>query len=291
MRVVVIGGRGYIGRHVVAHLQSVGYEAAVSSRKADEGDILWDGCHAEELAKQLSDKDIIINLAGASIADKLWSKKRKQELYTSRVDVTRAVVQAANMSGVKALISTSAVGYYGNTDDVLVDESGSNGKGFLAGLCVEWENAVKEFNGRCVVLRLGVVLGYGCGMLAKLTPLFKLGLGGPVGTGRHWLSWIYIGDLVRCVEMCITGKLTGAVNVVAPRPVTNGDFSKQLASILRRACWLPMPVHVMMPILGRQFTQEVLLANQRVMPKALEEAGFTWQTAELEDALKASLKA
>ena len=290
MRIVVIGGRGYIGRHVVEYLRSVGYEVVVSSRKTGEGDICWDGSSVDELAQQLSDKDVVINLAGLPIADKLWSRQRKQELISSRVDVTRAVAQAANMSGVKVLISTSAVGYYGNTDDVLVDESGSNGKGFLAGLCADWETAAKEFNGRCVILRLGVVLGYSCGMLAKLTPLFKLGFGGPVGTGRQWLSWIFIDDLARCMEMCINSKLTGVVNAVAPKPVTNGEFSKQLASVLRRACWLPMPVHVMMPILGRQFTQEVLLANQRVMPKALEEAGFKWQTSELEDALKASLR-
>ena len=290
MRIVVIGGRGYIGRHVAEHLRSVGYEVVVSSRNAGEGDIVWDGCDAGKLAEQLSANDVVINCAGIPIADKLWSRRRKQELIASRVDVTRAIAQAANMSGVKVLISTSAVGYYGNTDDVLVDESGSNGKGFLADLCVEWENAASEFTGRCVVLRLGVVLGYGCGMLAKFTPLFKLGFGGPIGTGRQWLSWIYIDDLARCVEFCIKRNITGVVNAVAPRAVTNSDFARQLASVLRRPCWLPMPVHAMMPILGRSFTNDVLLANQRVMPKALEDAGFKWQTEQLEDALKACYK-
>lgn len=289
MRVVIIGGRGFLGRCVGNALSAVGHEVIVSSRHVSEGAIIWDGVDSVQLSCQLNGVDAIVNLAGESIAESRWSKERKKVLLSSRVGTTRAVVDAANQAGVKILVNASAVGIYGDTDDAVVDESARIGKGFLADLCQQWESAVERFTGRCVVLRLGVVIGLDGGILNKLVPIFRWGLGGPMGFGSHWMSWIHVDDFARCVVWCLEKPIVGTVNAVAPRPITNLAFSKELAAVLHRPCWLPVPLLVLMPVFGRQFVTEVLTGSQRVMPRVLEQAGFQWEFEEIGAALKASL--
>lgn len=288
MKVVIIGGRGFIGKNLSEYLSSQGHDVLVSSRQPSDGSFVWDGHDAVELATHLAGKDAVVNLAGESIADKPWSHARKHVLYTSRVETTASVVKAANMAGVPVLVNASAVGIYGPTGDSIVDETQPAGVGYLAELCAAWERATEGFAGRCVHMRIGVVIGRG-GILARLNPVFRLGVGGPLGSGKQWMPWIHIDDLARCVEWCLTKPMEGPVNAVAPQAVTNLDFSRKLAHMLRRPCLLSVPVFALQLVFGKAFVAEVLISSQRIRPKTLEMSGFTWTRSEIDTALSEAL--
>ncbi len=289
MKVVIIGGRGFLGRKVSGYLSSKGHEVLVSSRKPSSTSLVWDGHDDSQLAAHLVGIDAVVNLAGESIADKPWSESRKQLLYSSRVDTTAAVVRAANIAGVPVLVNASAVGIYGDTGDAVVDETQIAGSGYLAGLCASWERATDGFTGRCVNMRIGVVVGSGGGILARLVPIFRLGLGGPLGNGRHWMPWIHAEDLARCVEWCLEKPIEGPVNAVAPQAVTNLEFSRYLARLLRRPCLFAVPVFAMQLVFGKPFVAEVLVSSQKVRPAVLEISGFTWTKGEIGIALREAL--
>ncbi|MHB1460327.1 MAG: TIGR01777 family oxidoreductase [Armatimonadota bacterium] len=289
MKVVIIGGRGFLGRKVSEYLTSQGHDVLVSSRKPSETSFVWDGQNAVELAPHLAGVDAVVNLAGESIADKLWSESRKQLLYSSRVDTTAAVVKAANTAGVAVLVNASAVGIYGDTGDRIVDETQPAGVGYLADLCASWEKATDAFQGRCVNMRIGVVFGSGGGILARLVPLFRMGIGGPMGSGKHWMPWIHADDMARCVEWCLEKPIKGPVNAVAPQAVTNLIFSKRLAHWLRRPCVFSVPVFALRLVLGKAFVAEVLVSSQRIRPMVLESSGFLWKRGEIDNALSEAL--
>ncbi len=232
--------------------------------------------------------DAVIHLAGESIAAGRWTKTQKKKIYDSRVLGTKHLVQGISdgVSKPKVIVAASAIGIYGDREDEVLTETSSFGSGFLSELCQAWENALaptKEI--RRVNLRFGIVLGQQGGALSKLLPLFKLGLGGPVGTGNQWMSWIYIKDLISLILFAISNeKLNGSANAVAPNPVTSRQFAKALGAALGRPAWLPAPAIALKIAMGEM--SEIVLGSQRVHPKKATESGFVFKYPLIETTLK-----
>jgi uncharacterized protein (TIGR01777 family) len=239
----------------------------------------------------LGGADAVVHLAGEGVADRRWTPARKEAILRSRVDGTAnlvaALAQLPPRARPRTLIGASATGWYGDRADDWLDESAPAGSGFLADVCRAWERetlAAASHAVRTVVLRIGVVLGREGGALPKLLPPFRLGLGGRLGTGRQWISWIHVDDVVGLVELALaTPSLTGVVNAVAPAPVTNADFTAELGRVLRRPTFLPIPGSVLRVALGEMAT--VLLASQRVRPARALETGHTYRFPTLGRAL------
>ncbi len=234
-----------------------------------------------------------IHLSGASVAGHRWTPAWKREMVVSRVESTRALAVALTRlrQPPKALLVASATGIYGDRGDAILDESAETGKGFLAGLCREWEAAAQpavEAGIRVVHLRFGVVLGPG-GALAKMLPLFRLGLGGRLGSGRQWMSWISLADAVAAVLFVLdTPGLAGPVNLTAPSPVTNAEFTRALGRALHRPAILPAPAFALRLALG-QMADEALLSSARAVPNRLTAAGFRFTHPTVDGALAAAL--
>jgi uncharacterized protein len=234
-----------------------------------------------------------IHLSGASVAGHRWTPAYKREMWVSRVESTRALAGA--LAGLrqppKTLLIASAVGFYGNRGDELLDEASRPGTGYMANLCREWEAAARpasEAGIRVVNLRFGVVLGQGSGALAKMLPLFQLGLGGRLGSGQQWMSWISLADAVAAILFIMdTAVLAGAVNVTAPRPVTNAEFTHALARAIHRPAILPAHAFALRMVLG-EMADEALLASARVVPSRLIGAGFGFAHPTVDEALAAT---
>lgn len=234
-----------------------------------------------------------IHLSGASVAAHRWTPAYKREIAASRIDSTRAL--AATLARLnhppQVMLVASAVGFYGNRGDEMLNESSAPGSGFMAELCEQWEAAAqpaRDAGIRVVHLRFGVVLGPG-GALARMTPIFRLGLGGPLGSGRQWMSWISLDDVVAAILFALdTPILAGPVNFTAPNPVTNAEFTRVLARCLHRPAIFPAPAFALRIALG-QMADEALLASARVLPARLTEAGFQFQHPTIEEALAAAL--
>ncbi|HXR39362.1 MAG TPA: TIGR01777 family oxidoreductase [Terracidiphilus sp.] len=235
-----------------------------------------------------------IHLSGASVAAHRWTPAYKREIRTSRVDSTKvlAVTLAALRQPPKTLLVASATGIYGDRGDEMLDESSGPGSGFLANLCREWEAAAQPASDavlRVVHLRFGVVIGPSAGALAKMLPLFRLGLGGRLGSGRQWMSWISLADAVSAVLFALdTPTLTGPVNLTAPQPVTNAEFTRALARAVHRPALMPAPAFALRLALG-QMADEALLASARVVPARLTSADFRFTHPTLDAALAAAL--
>jgi uncharacterized protein (TIGR01777 family) len=240
--------------------------------------------------------DAVVNLAGASIADRRWSAERKELLRTSRIDTTRALVQVlAKMNAQPTvLVSASAIGIYGSRGDQLLTEESTAGTDFLAGLAKEWEvEALKaEALGiRVVLARFGIILAREGGALPKMLLPFKFGAGGRIGSGKQWMSWVALEDVVGILRCAIEkASVRGAVNIVAPQPVQNVEFTKVLAKAMRRPALFPAPGFALRLALG-EMADALLLSSQRVMPRRLEAAGYKFSHAELPAALNQLLKA
>jgi len=236
-----------------------------------------------------------VHLSGASVAGQRWTAAYRREMMASRVDSTRAL--ATLLAGLRtpprALLVASAVGYYGDRGDQLLDETSLPGEGFLADLCRQWEAAAQpavEAGIRVVHLRFGVVLGPGPGALARMLPIFRLGLGGRLGSGRQWMSWISVEDAMRALLFALeTPSLAGPVNLTAPSPVTNAEFTRLLARQLRRPSFLPVPAFALRLALG-QMADEALLASTRAVPSRLLVAGFRFAHPTVDKALAAALE-
>jgi uncharacterized protein (TIGR01777 family) len=237
--------------------------------------------------------DAVINLMGEGIAEKRWSDEQKKRIYNSRIDGTHNLVEAMHKLGdqsPKVLVSTSAIGIYGPRGDEEVTESEAvQSKDFLSHVCVDWEKEAmraKEFGARVVILRVGVVLGHGGGALQKMLPIFKLGGGGPLGSGKQWMSWVHIEDLAQMyVRAAKEASFSGVYNATAPYPATNKDFTRVLGNVLKRPAFIPAPGFMMELVFGEMST--VLLDGQRVIPKRLhDEAHFHYRYPTLEMALK-----
>lgn len=286
MEVAITGSSGLIGTALAAALRAEGHRARPVVRRAPSG--------PDEIgidALDLTGVDAVVNLAGEGIAEKRWDDEQKRTIVDSRIDVTTKVAAAVAAAGVPVLLSGSAIGYYGSRgDEVLTEESGP-GTGFLADLCVRWEAATAAASAaRVVHLRTGIVLTPRGGALKKLLPLFKLGIGGRMGRGTQWVSWITLDDHVRATMHLLSADVSGPVNVVAPNPVTNAQQAKTLGTVLRRPSFLPTPSFGPRLVLGKELAASLLDDSQRVVPKRLTDSGFTHAHPELEGALRDLLR-
>ncbi len=292
--ILITGGSGFIGSHLVPVLLAQGYEITVLTRNPDKTARHFN--YAVTAAEQLDvlqddNFDVVINLAGQGITDKRWTPEIKKQLRDSRIITTKKLINYLQNKNKKPelLISGSAVGYYGFSEsDELLDETFSADTSFSSKLCTDWEAEAQPAEAlaiRTCYLRTGIVLGKNGGALRKMLPPFKMALGGPMGSGRQWMSWIHIDDLVAIVLFAINNKgINGAINATAPHPVTNKAFSSTLGHQLKRPAFLPMPAFILKLMLG-EMAVELLLSGQRVIPKKMLDAGYKFQYAELEDAL------
>ena len=299
MKIGITGASGLIGTPLVSSLRAGGHDVVRFVRgRADAADERgWDPASRRLEPEALADLDAVIHLAGAGVADKRWTEDRKWTVLDSRVTGTTAVAQAVAAAhsagrGPSVLLSASAIGWYGDTGDRLTDETGPLGAGFLADVCRQWEGATApaEVAGvRVAHLRTGIVLSRDGGALAAQLPIFKLGAGAPLGTGRQWTSWISLRDEVGAISHCLTAPVTGPVNLVGPVPVTNRDFTKALGRAVHRPT-LPVavPGFVLRAALG-QFAEEGVLRGQRLVPAVLQRTGYVFQDADVDAALRASL--
>lgn len=296
LTVAVTGSTGLIGSALVARLRSRGHvvrRVVRSPRDAEGGDVLWSPERSEIDARALAGVDAVINLAGEPISHR-WTAARKRAIRESRVRGTELLARtiAELPRKPRVLLSASAVGYYGDRGDDVVDEASVSGNDFLAQVAADWEaaaGAAVVAGIRVVTLRTGVVLSPRGGALGTLLPIFRLGLGGRIGTGRQWMSWISLTDHLRAVEHAlVTDSFRGPANVVAPNPVTNAEFAETLGRVLSRPAVLPVPA-VALELLYGEMARATLLASQRAMPVALSAAGFKFEQVRLEGALRAEL--
>jgi uncharacterized protein len=299
-RVLLTGGSGLIGTAVRRLLSEKAVEILQLVRGgtgAAQSVLLWDPYAAEPVAdvSRLEGIAAAVHLSGVNVAGHRWTKAQKQSIRNSRVRTTYALAKllADLKEKPKVLVSASAIGIYGSRGDEWLDEESATGADFLASVCKEWEQATQpaiDAGIRVVHLRLGVVLSPDGGALNKMLPLFRLGLGGQMGTGRQWMTWVALPDTVRAIEFAIaTEKISGPVNTTAPKPVTNAEFTRTLAGILRRPALLPVPEFALKLAFG-EMAEGTVLASQRVAPKRLNEAGFRFEYPELPAALRSVLR-
>lgn len=292
MRVVVSGSSGLIGRSLLAALRARGDEVTVLVRRPPAaGEARWDPATGSIDAGALEGAGAVVNLAGAGIGDKRWSTARRHEILSSRVQGTtllaRSMAEIAHPPTV--LVNASAVGFYGDRGDEVLTEASTRGRGFLAEVCAAWEDATEpaaQAGVRVVRLRSGVVLSAHGGALARQLPLFRLGVGGRLGTGRQWLSWISLSDEVRAILHALDEPdVEGPLNATAPEPVTNRAFTHALGRALHRPSVCAVPAFALRVALGPDLASEMVLAGQRVLPAKLTATGFTFDHAGIEDAL------
>jgi uncharacterized protein (TIGR01777 family) len=302
MRILCSGASGLIGHALSSALERRGDEVIRLRRPSTAGSkggaVAWDP-HAGEIDQSalrgLGPIDGVVHLAGAGIADKRWSSDRKVEILDSRIESTRLLVQAIGRLDAppSVLVSASAIGIYGSRGDELLDESSTPGTGFLADVCRQWEEAAlpaTELGTRVATARSGIVLAREGGALARQLPLFRAGVGGRLSTGRQWTSWITLADVVRALCWLLDSpSISGPVNLTAPTPVTNSDFTKALAAAVHRPAILAVPAAALKLALGAELVDEALLASQRVHPAALETDGFTFEARTVEEGLDAVL--
>jgi uncharacterized protein (TIGR01777 family) len=292
MKVAVTGASGLIGSALVPHLRSEGHDVLrlVRARSTADDAAVWDGRRLDPAC--LDGVDAVVHLAGAPVAGKRWTTSYKDTILRSRVDGTTAVAEAVAASGSpKVLLSSSAVGWYGDTGDRLTDETGPTGEGFLAEVCRAWEASTKpaEATARVAHLRTGYVLAKDALGLAKQVRVAKLGLGAPLGSGRQWMSWITLDDEVRAIAHLLTADVQGPVNLVAPHPATNRDLTRAINRAVHRPTFpVPVPGFALRTALG-PFAAEGVLIGQRLAPGVLDRTGFTFRHRDLDDALKAVL--
>jgi uncharacterized protein (TIGR01777 family) len=302
---VIIGGAtGFIGRPLTINLAEAGYEVVVVTRNPGKASVLfgervraagWDGRTLGGWVDRASGDCAIINLAGENIGAGRWTPKRKEAIVRSRLDAGLAIVDAVRQARAKpkVLIQASAVGRYGPRGAEELDESAPSGEGFLAGVTREWEDstaAVEDLGVRRAVIRSGLVLDGDGGVLTRFLKPFRLFAGGPLGSGRQWMSWIHRRDEVAGIRYLLEREdLAGAFNLTAPQPLTMNKFARTLGRVLHRPAAFRVPA-VWLRIFFGQMAEETVLAGQRVLPQALLRAGFKFQYPDLESALRAILR-
>ena len=296
MRILISGSSGLVGSALTRVSRAEGAEVLRLVRRPAKADdeVSWDP--ATDTAPDPADidrVDAVVHLAGAGIGDRRWTPEYKRELHDSRVRSTTLLAStlASLANPPRAFLSGSAVGYYGDTGDTEVDDDSQPGNDFLAGLAQEWEAAAQPAAAagiRVVSLRSGIVLSTRGGALGKVLPLFRLGLGSRLGSGKQYVSWIARPDHVAAVRFLLTADdVSGAVNLTAPNPVTNAEYTKEIAAAVRRPAWLISPAPALRVALG-EFADTVV-TGQRVLPKRLLAAGFTFSYPQLDGALRALL--
>jgi hypothetical protein len=297
--VLVTGSSGFIGSALLSALGAAGHRPIRALRTATvpqgvDG-VAWDPVAGTIDAASLEGVGAVVHLAGAGIGDKRWDAERKRLILESRTKPTRLL--AETLAGLakppSALVSGSAVGYYGSRDDEVLTEDSPPGDDFVSGVCVQWEQAAQPAAAagiRVVNIRTGIVLGSHGGVLQRLLLPFKLGVGGRTGSGKQWMSWISLEDQVRAILHAIgTDSLDGPANLTAPNPVTNGELSATLGRVLHRPALLPTPTFGVKAVYGSELVQHLLLEGQRVLPARLEASGFTFAHPTLEAALRSML--
>jgi uncharacterized protein (TIGR01777 family) len=288
--IAIAGSSGLIGSALVAALRVADHRVVRIVRRtpANSGEVHWNPESGEFDATALSGVDAVVNLCGINIGQRRWSGAFKQNLRDSRITPTEVLSAAVAEAGVGVLVNASAIGYYGNTKDRVVDETASAGKGFLAQLCQDWEAATapaQHSGARVVLTRTGLVLAPSGGALGRLRPLFSVGLGARLGSGRQYMSWISLEDEVRALQFVIShDTLAGPVNLTGPAPVTNAEFTAALGRAVHRPTPLVLPGFAVRAALG-EFAEEGLLCGQRAIPAALERAGFRFHHNTIGEAL------
>ncbi len=291
-RVLISGASGPIGAALVSSFEQTGVEVVrlVRGPARNAGQVSWDpmGDFAPEV---VSGFRAVIHLAGESVVGR-WTAAKKKAIRESRMRGTRSVASALVQAESKpqVFVCASAIGFYGDRTDEILDEESASGLGFLPEVCREWEEASRvsaEAGIRTVNIRIGLVLSAHGGALPKMLPAFKLGLGGRLGSGKQWWSWIHVDDIVGAVHHAMqTGSLSGPVNLVSPNPVRNEEFTKVLASVLRRPALLPVPGFALGMAFGRAAADELFLASQRVEPGKLGASGYAFRFQDLRAALE-----
>lgn len=299
MQVTLSGGTGFVGSRLVDQLLPSGARVHLLTRRLRPGlatgvmPYLWDHNREEAPAESLSGSDAVIHLMGEPVAQR-WSPEIKKRIRESRVSSSKHLVAAIAHAEPRpsTLISASAIGFYGSRGDEWLDETSTAGSGFLSDVCREWEEEAmraEELGVRVLRVRIGIVLGAEGGALHRMLPIFRAGIGGPLGSGSQWMSWIHVDDLVGMILFGLRyPHIHGVWNGVSPNPVTNADFTRTLARILKRPAFLPAPEFGLRMLFGEG--SEALLASQRVKPVAAEEAGFRFQYAGLHAALRHILR-
>lgn len=302
MKVIVAGGTGFIGKILVQRLMDKGHRVVVLSRRPElfktETNSLfsveyWDASHAGDWVSQIDEADAVINLTGEGIAEKRWSAEQKEKLKKSRLESTRALVEAISKAVIrpKTLINASAVGFYGNVPEGEVTESSAKGKGFLSDLCAMWEEEAlkaRDYKLRVVLVRIGIVLEKGGGALQKMVPPFQAFAGGPLGSGKQYFPWVHRDDVVGAILFALDNpSIEGPVNATAPQVVTMAEFCRSLGKALGKPSWAPVPGFGLKLLLGEM--AEMLLTGQKAVPQKLTQAGYHFKYASAEEALKAIL--
>lgn len=299
MRVFITGGGGLIGSALIRRLRAEGHEVVRLVRSGGphaSGTATWDPRTGSLDPAVLSGAHAVVHLAGAGIGDRRWSPSYKEELRSSRIRGTSAVARAvAALDPQPVLVSASAIGYYGaDRGDEVLTESHGPGSDFLARLCVDWEAATlpaEEAGGRVVHIRSGLVLSAAGGVLGRLLPLFRTGLGGRIGSGRQYQSWITRADEVSAIVAALgDDTLRGALNVTAPQPVTNSQLASALGSALHRPSLIPTPAAALRLVFGREMAEETVLAGQRAIPARLQSSGFPFAHPQLDAGVRAALE-
>ncbi len=296
MRILVIGATGLIGRALCHSLTAGGHTTIALSRSPREPSELavaevhqWDYSQGLIPAAALAGVEAVVNLAGEPIVARRWSDEQKRVIRDSRVAATRNIVESLRSLEEKpgVFVSGSAVGFYGDRGDEELEETSSPGRGFMSEICQEWEREAAraiELGVRVVQVRTGVVLSTEGGALQKMLAPFKLGIGGPLGSGRQWFSWIHIDDIVGVFNHAIlSASLAGPANGTAPQPVTNAEFTRELGRVLHRPAFLPVPRVGLRILMGEM--SEILFVSQRVVPKATLASGYKFQFPSLAPAL------
>lgn len=278
MNVAITGASGFVGRALSERLRAAGHSVTAISLRTQPVPEVFAGCQA------------VVNLAGEPVAQR-WTAAARERIANSRIQGTRSLVAALRQHPPVVLVSASAVGYYGSRGDEILAEDSPPSSDFLGELAVAWERearAAEQFGVRVVTPRIGVVLGRSGGALAQMLLPFRLGVGGRLGTGQQWMSWIALDDLISLIEFAITDAvLTGPVNAAAPNPVTNAVFTRELAAALHRPAIFPVPAFALKILFGEM--SEILLGGQRAIPRAALRAGFQFRFADLSDALRQSI--
>jgi uncharacterized protein len=302
MKVAITGATGLVGSRLVAKLSEQGHEVLILTRNASTAQtkfpqaqvVQYRPLESGDWQQAINGCQAVVNLAGEPIAEKKWTAEQKKIILDSREIGTQKIVEAISLSERYAneqaadkpqvLINASAIGYYGASETATFDETSPAGQDFLAEICQKWEAAAQKTSVRSVILRFGIVLGNG-GALGKMIPAFKMFMGGPIGTGNQWFSWIHVDDVVAMILAGIQDtNMSGTFNATAPHPVKMKELCDHLGKVMGRPSWVPVPGFVLETMLGEGAT--VVLDGQQVLPKAMLDRGFAFQYSDLDNALK-----